>query len=178
MMNDIVDTKKIMLMGLDNSGKTSILFNLKKGTNILSLYSMVPTHGLAVVNFREKDIKYYVWDFGGQERYRTEFLKNMQEYTLEVDELIFVIDIQAMDRYEEALKYLQNVVNELKKLEESVQISIYLHKYSPDLEENENYSPANIKINLLDKIQEIIGDKFKYQVYKTRVYTLFERVPL
>jgi small GTP-binding protein len=172
------EKKKIMLMGLDNSGKTTILFNLKKGTNVLSLYSMVPTHGLRIVNFEEESTHFYIWDFGGQDKYRHDFVQKLDEYTLEVDEVIFVIDVQDVQRYEEALGYLEEIVNGLKNLNKPhVQLSIFLHKYSPDLEDNKNYSPENIKRNLLDKIDAMVGGTFKWNVFKTRVYTVFEKIP-
>ncbi len=175
---DLQETKKIMLMGLDNSGKTSILFNLKKGTNILSVYSMIPTVGLHVVNFEDEGTKFFVWDIGGQEKFRADFIENMDDYTLEVDEVIFVIDVQDIERYETSLEYLTKIVDGIKKDEhEDVVFSIFLHKYAPDLDKNRNYSSENLKKNLLDKIQRIIGNKFKYQIYKTRVYTVLEKLP-
>ncbi|MHA1131191.1 MAG: ADP-ribosylation factor-like protein [Candidatus Helarchaeota archaeon] len=171
--------KKIMLMGLENSGKTTILLNLKKGTNIMSLYSMIPTHGLHVVNFREEDTNFYIWDFGGQKKYRHDYVEKLDEYTLEVDEIFFVIDIQDTERYPTALEYLKEIAVGLKKLKKPhIQLSIFLHKYSPDLRNDKRFSPENIKKNLLIKIQEILSPDIEWRVFKTRVYTALEKIPL
>ncbi|MHA1359161.1 MAG: ADP-ribosylation factor-like protein [Candidatus Helarchaeota archaeon] len=171
--------KKIMLMGLENSGKTTILLNLKKGTNIMSLYSMIPTHGLHVVNFREEDTNFYIWDFGGQEKYRHDYVEKLDEYTLEVDEIFFVVDIQDTERYPTALEYLKKIAVGLKKLKNPhIQLSIFLHKYSPDLRNDKRFSPENIKKNLLIKIQEILSPDIEWRVFKTRVYTALEKIPL
>ena len=40
---------KILIMGLDNSGKTSILLSLQKKVNLLTYYSLKPTKGINIV---------------------------------------------------------------------------------------------------------------------------------
>ena len=171
-------SRKILLMGLDNSGKTSILFNLRKVSNILSFYSLNPTPGLTIASHIDKDIKFYLWDFGGQQKYRERYLLHLDEYTFKVDEIIFVIDVQDPERYDIALKYLQEIIEHLEKTQEDeVELSVYLHKFEP-IENKEEFSEKNIKEKILDRIQKFLTPKIKYKVYKTRIYTVFEKEPI
>jgi len=57
-MNNSTNLKKptkILIMGLDNSGKTSILMSLRENTNLLSYFSLKPTKGLSVEEFKSDE---------------------------------------------------------------------------------------------------------------------------
>ena len=47
---------KILIMGLDNSGKTSILLSLRKDTNLLSYCALKPTLGIDIKKFDTEDV--------------------------------------------------------------------------------------------------------------------------
>ena len=96
---------KILVMGLDNSGKTSIILSLKKDTNLLSYYSLQPTQGLNITNIEDQGVTYNIWDFGGQEQYRQDYLINFEKHIQGVNRVIYVIDVQDSERYEIALQY-------------------------------------------------------------------------
>jgi GTPase SAR1 family protein len=49
------------MLGLDQAGKTTILYKLKLGEVI----SSVPTIGFNVETLEYKNIKFMVWDIGG-----------------------------------------------------------------------------------------------------------------
>uniref|UniRef100_A0A914NPX8 ADP-ribosylation factor 1-like 2 n=1 Tax=Meloidogyne incognita TaxID=6306 RepID=A0A914NPX8_MELIC len=57
---------RVLMLGLDAAGKTSILYKLKLGQSIKSL----PTVGFNVETVTYKNIKFSVWDVGGQEKIR------------------------------------------------------------------------------------------------------------
>ncbi|MHA1229883.1 MAG: ADP-ribosylation factor-like protein [Candidatus Helarchaeota archaeon] len=175
MNSEIRTPKKIVFMGLDNSGKTSIVLSLKKDVNLLSYYSLTPTHGVDIVNIETQGKQYSVWDCGGQETYRQEYLKN-QNYLSNVDKIIYVIDVQDIERYDTALKYLSNLIDLLKSRNISVKLSIFLHKFDPNLEEDPNFSDDKIKTNLIDKIKTIIPSDFEYDIFKTTIYTVFHKI--
>ena len=57
---------RLLMLGLDGVGKTSILYKLKHG----EVYNIIPTIGFNVetVNFTRFDLT--IWDVGGGERLR------------------------------------------------------------------------------------------------------------
>lgn len=54
---------KILMLGLDASGKTTILYKLKLGD-----VATVPTIGFNVEAVEYKNISFTVWDVGGQDK--------------------------------------------------------------------------------------------------------------
>lgn len=52
---------RILMLGLDAAGKTTILYKLKLG----EVVSSVPTIGFNVETIEYKNIKFTVWDIGG-----------------------------------------------------------------------------------------------------------------
>jgi small GTP-binding protein len=54
------------MLGLDAAGKTTILYKLKLG----EVVSSVPTIGFNVEMVEYKNIKFTVWDIGGQNKLR------------------------------------------------------------------------------------------------------------
>jgi len=57
---------RALMLGLDAAGKTTILYKLKLG----EIISSVPTIGFNVETVEYKNIKFTVWDVGGQEKIR------------------------------------------------------------------------------------------------------------
>ena len=172
--NDEESPRKILLMGLDNSGKTSIVLSLQKDTNLLSYYSLKPTQGIEIINLTSDGQKFAIWDLGGQEKYRIEYLENLERYTRGVDKLIFVIDIQDQDRYDLALEYLKKVIEYLESKDRTPKISVFLHKMDPQIEK-ENKIPIETLTELNKKILAIVSDNFKPDIFKTTIYTIFQK---
>ena len=168
---------KILILGLDNSGKTTILLSLKDETNLLSYLSLKPTRDVNIEQFKENDFNIYVWDFGGQKEYRSEHLINFPKYLKEVDEILYVIDVQDYNRYHQALKYLEDIIKSIEKEEKIIDLSIFLHKYDPNLKNKTGFKDIDEKINILinKQIFDVIPAKFKYKIYRSSVYTLFEK---
>ncbi|CAI7851823.1 unnamed protein product, partial [Closterium sp. NIES-54] len=55
---------RILMVGLDAAGKTTILYKLKLGENVTT----IPTIGFNVETVEYKNISFTVWDVGGQDR--------------------------------------------------------------------------------------------------------------
>ena len=53
---------KVVMLGLDGAGKTTILYSLKLGDVLMT----IPTIGFNVEELNYKTIKFMVWDVGGQ----------------------------------------------------------------------------------------------------------------
>ena len=58
---------KILMLGLDAAGKTTILYKMKLG----DVVTTIPTIGFNVEYVQYKNLAMTVWDVGGQERKRS-----------------------------------------------------------------------------------------------------------
>ena len=174
MENDQEKPTKILIMGLDNCGKTSILISLRKDANILSYFSLRPTKGVAIEKFEGQNI--VCWDLGGQKKYREEYIKNLEKYVNNTDKIIFVIDVQDIKRYKLALEYLNKVVINLQNTE-SIDFSIFLHKYDPNLNKLAKFKDIDnlIESNIVSEIRKTIPSSFNFDIFKTTIYTVFEK---
>ena len=56
---------RILILGLDNAGKTTILYKLQNETDDEEIMT-IPTIGFNVETLQYKNIKFQVWDLGGQ----------------------------------------------------------------------------------------------------------------
>ncbi|KAI3382717.1 hypothetical protein SNEBB_006911 [Seison nebaliae] len=84
---------RIVILGLDNSGKTTILKSLAKE----NIQQVTPTQGFNVKTVQSENMKLNLWDIGGQRNIRS-YWNNYLEHT---DILIFVIDSSDRQRFEE-----------------------------------------------------------------------------
>ncbi|AQK68121.1 ADP-ribosylation factor B1B [Zea mays] len=58
---------RVVMLGLDAAGKTTILYRLHMG----EVLSTVPTVGFNVEKVQYKNVAFTVWDVGGQEKLRS-----------------------------------------------------------------------------------------------------------
>ena len=95
---------KIIILGIQNAGKTTILYRLALG----QLVKTTPTIGSNVEEINYNNVKFQAWDLGGQENMRSVW----DVYYSNTDGVIFVIDSNDKDNYEESknqfYKILQN----------------------------------------------------------------------
>lgn len=92
------------MLGLDSAGKTTILYKLKLNKGLRT----VPTVGFNVEAVTYKNIKFDVWDVGGQERIRPMW----RHYFSGAHALIFVIDSADIDRIGEAKKVMYEIIED------------------------------------------------------------------
>merc|ERR1711887_117047 len=95
---------RILMVGLDAAGKTTILYKLKLG----EVVTTIPTIGFNVETVEYKNISFTVWDIGGQDKIR----KLWRYYYQGTQGLIFVIDSNDRDRIEDARLELSHMLNE------------------------------------------------------------------
>ena len=58
------EERRILMVGLDAAGKTTILYKLKLG----EVVTTIPTIGFNVESVEYKNISFTVWDVGGQDK--------------------------------------------------------------------------------------------------------------
>ncbi|KAL9179438.1 hypothetical protein ACHAXT_008728 [Thalassiosira profunda] len=97
---------RILVLGLDNSGKTTILKRL--GGEATS--EVMPTQGFNVKSLVQNSFKLNVWDIGGQKTIRP-YWRNYFDRT---DALIYVIDSSDSQRMSETGQELSQLLNESK----------------------------------------------------------------
>lgn len=169
-------SKKIVVLGLDNSGKTSIVKCLKGVKNLASFNTPQPTRGHKINTFNTYGTDFSIWDFGGQESYRDEFFVNFSDHIKETDKIIFVIDIQDWERYEKSREYLVKLISLIQKNQILIDLSIFLHKFDPDLESfNIDITDEMIE-NFIKKIKDKIPSNIPYNIFRTSIYTVFQKL--
>jgi ADP-ribosylation factor 1/2 len=95
---------RILMLGLDGAGKTTILYKLKLGEVVTS----VPTIGFNVETVEFKNLKFTVWDVGGQDKIRLLW----KHYFTNTQGLIFVVDSSDKERVDIAREELQRMMTE------------------------------------------------------------------
>eukprot|EP00427_Karlodinium_veneficum_P017739 CAMPEP_0169140764 /NCGR_PEP_ID=MMETSP1015-20121227/43819_1 /TAXON_ID=342587 /ORGANISM="Karlodinium micrum, Strain CCMP2283" /LENGTH=179 /DNA_ID=CAMNT_0009206843 /DNA_START=18 /DNA_END=557 /DNA_ORIENTATION=+ len=96
--------RKILMLGLDAAGKTTILYKLNLG----EVVHTNPTIGFNVENVQYRNISFTVWDVGGQSKIR----QLWRHYYQHAQGLIFVIDANDPDRIDEARAELTGMLDE------------------------------------------------------------------
>ncbi|MFX1276203.1 MAG: ADP-ribosylation factor-like protein [Promethearchaeota archaeon] len=178
-LNNTSAKKKILIMGLDQAGKTCIVQSLQGIKNLTAFTSSKPTKVYNTISFHALGSEYVILDFGGQEAYRDDHLEKFDSYIRDTNKFIYVIDVQDEKRYKLAVSYLKKIINSLPVDNENViEFSVFLHKFDPDLEQlSKNINKQTLK-ELLEKIKGLFPPNLSYSIHKTSIYTVFEKTSL
>merc|ERR1712007_71678 len=95
---------RILMVGLDAAGKTTILYKLKLG----EVVTTIPTIGFNVETLEYKNLNFTVWDVGGQDKIR----RLWRHYYQGTNGLIYVVDSNDRDRCEDAREELSKMLAE------------------------------------------------------------------
>merc|ERR1719326_848061 len=95
---------RILVLGLDNSGKTTIL----KALSEEDISTIQPTQGFNIKAINQEGFKLNCWDIGGQKAIR-EYWPNYFDNT---DGLIFVVDSSDEERIKECVDELNSLLND------------------------------------------------------------------
>lgn len=102
---------RVVMPGLDNAGKTTILYKLQLG----KVLSTIPTVGFNVEKVQYKNVDFTVWDVGGQGRHKLRPL--WKHYFNNTDGLIYVVDSLDRERIDQAKQEFQEIINEPSMLD-------------------------------------------------------------
>uniref|UniRef100_A0A8C5FAG1 B-box C-terminal domain-containing protein n=1 Tax=Gadus morhua TaxID=8049 RepID=A0A8C5FAG1_GADMO len=95
---------RVVTLGLDGAGKTTILFKLKQD----EFMQPIPTIGFNVETVEYKNLKFTIWDVGGKHKLRPLW----KHYYLNTQAVVFVIDSCHRDRLMEAHSELAKLLTE------------------------------------------------------------------
>ena len=149
--NEII---KVIISGLDNAGKTSILTALDKKYDFYKdIVSITPTIRIEYKATQFLGNKVIFWDMGGQEQYRQIYMVKRDIYFDNTDLLVYVIDIQDKKRYEQALEYLDMILQYFQSNEIQVPVIISFHKFDPEIRNDKKIlnSIESLKNKILEK---------------------------
>ncbi len=127
---------RIAMVGLDNAGKTTILYKLKLG----DVVTTIPTIGFNVETVEYKNINFTVWDVGGQFQIRPLW----RYYYQNTAGVIFVVDSNDEQRIAEAREELMTVLAN-DELRDAI-LLVFANKM--DLPKAMNISEMNEKLGL------------------------------
>ncbi|KAK9113733.1 hypothetical protein Syun_020530 [Stephania yunnanensis] len=108
---------RILMVGLDAAGKTTILYKLKLGEIVttiptIDMKNTIELAGFNVETVEYKNISFTVWDVGGQDKVRLYIRPLWRHYFQNTQGLIFVVDSNDRDRVVEARDELHRMLNE------------------------------------------------------------------
>ena len=167
---------KVVISGLDNAGKTSILTALDKKYDFQKdIVQLKPTIRVEYhkMNFLRNNTIF--WDMGGQDQYREIYINYQDVYFDATDLLIYVIDIQDTERFENSLEYLNEILTYFTESKMDVPLIITFHKYDPDLRGNTEI------LQNIDELRGILLEKysnFKILFQQTSIYDIISIVQL
>ncbi|MHA1130749.1 MAG: ADP-ribosylation factor-like protein [Candidatus Helarchaeota archaeon] len=161
-----VDEKsyKLVLAGLDQAGKTSILNILNRNYNLMD--SIKPTVGINLSKITVLGIPIVNFDLGGQTKYRQGYLTQSQyfDYT---DSLFYVIDAFNAIRYEEALQYFKDIIEIFDTFDKKPKIVLCIHKIDPNIRDEPETQEMIEEIKQLF-LKDLIG--YDISIYTTSIF--------
>jgi GTPase SAR1 family protein len=167
---------KVICVGLDNAGKTAILTGLGGKLGITELGKLKPTKRIERRKVATDKLDLYVWDFGGQEDYRKDYLSKPEAYFLGSDLLIYVVDMQDPNRYNESFEYLIEVLDIMKLLGENPYVLAFMHKSDPDILDDPDFQLSTEYV--ADKLNYLLNNyDFEFDIYTTSIYNFFTSEP-
>jgi len=163
--------KKLLMIGLDAAGKTSILAVIQDKFSIIK--SLLPTRGVKREKLDFFGYPIVSWDLGGQIQYREKLYFNRPElFFTDADILLYVIDSQDLERLAESANYFREVLNALIDLDEQPKILIILSKSDPDFRKSFQWQKNVESIrNKFDKI----ADEYKQFTVDYTDTSIFQR---
>jgi len=141
---------RVLVIGLDNSGKTTLIHHLKSDSRDRdgsSPLEVTPTVGFQVEEFRKKNINFTVYDMSGQGRYRNLW----EHYYSDCQAIIYVLDSTDRLRICVAKEELQLLLDHASIRPKSCPILFFANK----MDAAGALSPEECMVELeLDKIRD------------------------
>lgn len=169
---------KTVIAGLDYAGKTSLLNRMMNDYNYNDMINLEPTVGANIEEYQSEKLDLVLWDLGGQKDHIEEYLESPERFFINVDVLIFVFDSQDDSRYEDAVNYLNGIIEILGFLNENPYFVLLLNKADSDVVNDPDFQ---IKLEYLtDKISNVFMSSEKswnFEIVPTSIYNFYSTEP-
>jgi small GTP-binding protein len=137
---------RILIMGLDASGKTTILYKLKLNETVQT----IPTIGFNVETIAYNKINLTMWDVGGRDKIRPLY----RHYFQNTQALIFVVDSHDKDRLVDTTNDLWRILQEDELVD--IPILFYLNKIDIPNGMKQDYVIQEMKLHDIRRRQWIV----------------------
>lgn len=161
----IHDSKgKYLIVGPASAGKSSIIAQFFSNWSQEKLQNIRPTINKEINTFKDSLLNhsFNLVDLGGQVQYVEMHLRDPNLF-LNINTLIYVIDIQDQQKMDFTKQYLLDIVEILKSTNEKPFISIFLHKFDPGLYDD-MYNKVQHWIEWIDNKLGNIGLDYSYYI--------------
>ncbi|KAI9229726.1 MAG: ADP ribosylation factor [Piptocephalis tieghemiana] len=128
---------KIVVIGLDNAGKTTLLYRLLLGQNVSTT---TPTIGSNVEEITYKNLTFTMWDLGGQDSIRSSWSAYYQDASC----IILVVDSSDKAR----LSLAKDELHKMASHEETQKASILIFANKQDLPESSSAATVSEALGL------------------------------
>ncbi|CAM9233853.1 unnamed protein product [Ascophyllum nodosum] len=150
--------RSVLVIGLDNAGKTSILCHLanvaKANKGVVDRVETAPTIGVQMVEFRRQNVHWVAWDMSGQGRYRDIWPLHASR----VNGVIFVVDVTDGARMAVARDELSGILASKALRRSSAPIAILANKYDVMTSSSTGiYTPSQAHWVTLDNVCVALG---------------------
>ncbi len=167
---------KVICIGLDNAGKSAILSSLGGKMGLDELEALKPTKKVDRKTIETDTLELFVWDFGGQKQYRDIYLEKPETYFFNTDLVLYVLDMQDDDRFQESFDYFEQICSVLQRLSERAYVLIFLHKSDPDIIDDPEFQ-VNLEYAKNHLIEMMDHQPFEYDIYVTSIFNFFNSEP-
>ncbi len=174
MSNQPKKTIKVVLSGLDNAGKTSMLVGFKRMYGYEDeVHNLKPTLRIDYYKREFLNLRLNFFDMGGQSKFRDMYIKR-DMYFESIDLLIYLIDIQDEMRFTESIKYLSDVFGVLENVSYVKDIPIFICFSKADY--------GFIKVNpdeyiarraMVKRLLRKVFPEYEFHFYITSIYNLY-----
>jgi len=162
---------KLVIMGMENAGKTTIVDIIIKESleDFSTPPDMDPTKNVKRTQLKISDKDIIIWDFGGQELYRNEYLVNPEIYFNNISYFFFVLDVQDYYRFISSYMYFMGIFQLIRKFNPDAKLIILFHKMDPEFD----LTKKNLKAKFLEKIEPFLKlHKKPFKTYDTTIFNI------
>ncbi len=153
--------QKILLIGLDGSGKTSLYQKFFQRKPVEQLKQVQPTRGIAKYEHDFLRTDFLILDIGGAKDFRHGYIGNT-EIAQGLSAIIFVVDVQAAARFQEVYDFFAVWIKSVEQHLKRVKGFLLFNKSDPGME-------ARLKGNLeqIARLLAPIDTIFPGELFKT-----------
>jgi GTPase SAR1 family protein len=168
---------KIVISGLDNAGKTSMVMALKRMYGFEEdVKNLRPT--IRIDYYRRDFLNWNLnfWDMGGQANFRELYIRRRM-YFENMNLLIYLIDIQNEMRFQESIEYLGKIDSILDEVGYDKDVPIFVCFSKADY----NFIQNNLDefLSRMKQINDLVSKSFpalNFVFYATSIYTIYSIV--